>query len=95
LTEAATASKEAERLSRALYTSGNASFLDVLEAQRTSYAAEQSLIDSRVTLASQFIALNKALGGGWLKPVDVERPAVIDEETGPRLRIIPVEAPQP
>ncbi|CAM5210910.1 Efflux transporter, outer membrane factor (OMF) lipoprotein, NodT family OS=Bosea thiooxidans OX=53254 GN=SAMN05660750_02428 PE=3 SV=1 [Bosea thiooxidans] len=95
LSEAATASTEAARLSRALYTSGTASFLDVLEAQRSQYAAEELLIQSRVALATQFIALNKALGGGWLRPVDVSTPAVIDERTGPRLRILPIEEPQP
>ncbi|WP_441510502.1 efflux transporter outer membrane subunit [Bosea sp. TAF32] len=95
LSEAAQASTQAAQLSRALYTSGNASFLDVLEAQRTQFGAEEALIQSRVTLATQFIALNKALGGGWLRPVEVSAPAVIDGETGPRLRLIPVEEPQP
>ncbi len=95
LTEAARASGEAARLSRALYTAGTASFLDVLEAQRTLYASEESLIQSRVALATSFIALNKALGGGWLRPVEVSAPAVVDAETGPRLRILPIEEPQP
>jgi outer membrane protein TolC len=95
LSEAARASTEAAQLSRALYTSGNASFLDVLEAQRTQFGAEEALIQSKVTLATQFIALNKALGGGWLRPVEVSAPAVIDGETGPRLRLIPIEEPQP
>ncbi|RYE32703.1 MAG: hypothetical protein EOP23_11675 [Hyphomicrobiales bacterium] len=95
LTEAARASGEAARLSRALYTAGTASFLDVLEAQRTLYSSEESLIQSRVALATSFIALNKALGGGWLRPVDVSAPAVIDGETGPRPRLIPIEEPQP
>lgn len=95
LTEAAGASTEAERLSRVLYSSGSVSFLDVLEAQRSLYGAQESLIQSRVALATQFIALNKALGGGWLRPVDVSTPAVIDGETGPRPRLIPIEEPQP
>ncbi|MGO4406996.1 efflux transporter outer membrane subunit [Bosea sp. RAF48] len=95
LSEAAQASTQAAQLSRALYTSGNASFLDVLEAQRTQFGAEEALIQSRVTLATQFIALNKALGGGWLRPVEVSAPAVIDGETGPRLRLVPIEEPQP
>lgn len=95
LAEAARASGEAARLSQALYASGSASFLDVLEAQRTLYGAADSLIQSRVALATQFIALNKALGGGWLRPVDVSTPAVVDGETGPRLRRISVKEPQP
>lgn len=95
LSQAAAASGEATRLSRALYASGGASFLDVLDAQRSLYSAEDSLIQSRIALATQFIALNKALGGGWLEPVDVATPAVIDGETGPRPRLVPVEEPKP
>ncbi len=53
------------------------------------------VIQSRVALATSFIALNKALGGGWLRPVNVSAPAVVDTETGPRPRIFPIEEPQP
>lgn len=95
LSEAASANAEAAKLSRALYTSGNASFLDVLDSERSLYSSQEAQIQSRVALATQFIALNKALGGGWLRPVDVSTPAVVDGETGPRLRIIPIEEPQP
>ncbi|MEN5082183.1 efflux transporter outer membrane subunit [Bosea sp. TWI1241] len=89
LGEVARASAEAARLSRALYGSGGASFLDVLDAQRTLYSAEESVLQSRIALATGFIALNKALGGGWLRPVDVSTTAVVDGQTGPRLRITP------
>lgn len=94
LSQAAAASGEAARLSRALYSSGGASFLDVLDAQRSLYSAEDSLIQSRIALATRFIALNKALGGGWLRPVEVSRPTVTDGETGPRLRLTPIEEPR-
>lgn len=95
LGEVARASAEAARLSRALYTSGSASFLDVLDAERSLYSAEESVLQSRIALATGFIALNKALGGGWLRPVDVSTGAVIDGQTGPRLRITPGGRPQP
>ncbi|PZN92744.1 MAG: RND transporter, partial [Hyphomicrobiales bacterium] len=87
LSRAAAASTEAARLSRALYVSGGASFLDVLDAERSQYSAEDSVIQSRIALATRFIALNKALGGGWLRPVDVAHPAMDDRDTGPRLRL--------
>lgn len=57
--------KQAAELSRTLYREGATAFIDVLSAERSLYAAEDSLIQSRVALANDFIALNKALGGGW------------------------------
>lgn len=86
LSAAATSYREAARLSRTLYQSGAASFLDVLDAERSLYSAEDTLLQSRVTATSNFVALNKALGGGWDKPVEVERKRVVDTNTGPHLR---------
>ncbi len=86
LSAAATSYREAARLSRTLYQSGAASFLDVLDAERSLYSAEDTLLQSRVTATSSFVALNKALGGGWDRPVEVERKRVVDTNTGPHLR---------
>jgi multidrug efflux system outer membrane protein len=86
LSSAAGSYREATRLSRSLYQSGSASFLDVLDAERSLYSAEDTLLQSRVAATSNFVALNKALGGGWDKPVEVELPRVIDAKTGPHLR---------
>jgi multidrug efflux system outer membrane protein len=57
--------KQAAELSRTLYREGATAFIDVLSAERSLYSAEDSLIQSRVALANDFVALNKALGGGW------------------------------
>lgn len=86
LSSAAASFREAARLSRSLYQSGAASFLDVLDAERSLYSAEDTLLQSRVATTSNFVALNKALGGGWDRPVEVELPRVIDRNTGPHLR---------
>ncbi|WP_248308363.1 efflux transporter outer membrane subunit [Bosea sp. 124] len=86
LSAAAGSFREAARLSRSLYQSGAASFLDVLDAERSLYSAEDTLLQSRVAVTSNFVALNKALGGGWDKPVEVELPRVIDANTGPHPR---------
>nr|WP_250808300.1 efflux transporter outer membrane subunit [Neorhizobium tomejilense] len=56
--------RRAAELSRTLYTEGASAFIDVLNAERSLYSSEDSLIQSRVALANDFIALNKALGGG-------------------------------
>lgn len=76
---------EAARLEGTLYKAGETSLLDVLDAQRSLYSAEDTLLQSRVSLATDYIALNKALGGGWDGAVDTARPEIIDVGTGPRL----------
>ncbi len=82
---AATASyRRATTLSRTLYESGTASFLDVLDAERSLYSAEDMLIQSRAAIANDHVSLAKALGGGWRRPVDVSKPDVVDGYTGPR-----------
>lgn len=70
LTLAANAYRDAASLSRDLYDTGNTSFLEVLTAERSLYSAEDSLIVSEVAISTDFIALNKALGGGWDGAVD-------------------------
>lgn len=77
-------SREAARLSRLLYESGASAFLDVLDADRTLYSAEQSLLESEVAVITDYVALAKALGGGWDQPVDSTKPAVVDADMGPR-----------
>ncbi len=47
------------------YDEGVDSYLNVLVAQRSLYAAQQSLITTRLGRLNQQITLYKALGGGW------------------------------
>lgn len=88
LTEAAKNYREAARLSRSLFETGSASFIDVLDAERSLYSAEDSLIQSKVSAAKDYIALAKALGGGWSDPVDTSTPIIVDSNTGPHWREI-------
>lgn len=81
---------DAARLAQTLYKSGQTSLLDVLDAQRSLYSAEDDLVQSRISIATDYIALNKALGGGWDGVVDTTTPEIIDVKTGPRLAMIPV-----
>jgi NodT family efflux transporter outer membrane factor (OMF) lipoprotein len=78
--------RKAADLTRTQYEAGKSSLLDVLDAERSLYSAEDSLIQSRISLAKDYVALAKALGGGWDAPVDASRPEVADENMGPRLR---------
>ncbi|HEX7850333.1 MAG TPA: efflux transporter outer membrane subunit [Sphingomonas sp.] len=58
------AAQVAAKLSDARYRAGVDSFLTSLDAQRTSYAAQQQLVTTRTARSSNLIELYRALGGG-------------------------------
>ncbi len=68
LEEAVTANRRAVDLARMLYERGLTDFLDVLTAERALLDSEAALVDSEADIATQLVALFKALGGGWLPP---------------------------
>lgn len=78
--------KEAARIAKVLFQQGSTSFLDELDAERSLYSSQDTFIQERVALAEDFIALFKALGGGWSGRVDVSRPEMMDAATGPHGR---------
>jgi len=58
------ATAENFRLSTARYEKGVESYLNVLDSQRSLYAAQQSLIGVRLTKLTNLVTLYKVLGGG-------------------------------
>jgi outer membrane protein, multidrug efflux system len=58
------AAQTAYTLSNARYRAGVDPFLTTLDAQRTLYAAQQNLVQTRLDAASNLIELYRALGGG-------------------------------
>jgi len=42
-----------------------ASYLDVLDAQRSVYAAQTALVQARALQVQNQVTLYKVLGGGW------------------------------
>ena len=62
---AVAANRRALTLATQLYTEGQTNFLDVLLAQRSLLVSEDALVQSERTMATNLIALYKALGGGW------------------------------
>ena len=62
---------QAQTLRRALqlaelgYRSGIASYVEVLEAQRSLFAAELGLSQAQLTQAAAAVQLYRALGGSW------------------------------
>ena len=64
----AQAERERYRLSDLSYRNGAVSFLDLLDAQRSLFAVEQSVAQVRLAQRVNEVALYKALGGGWSEP---------------------------
>lgn len=52
-------------LAMVVYRSGRGDYTDVVTAQRSLASAQDTLVQSEVSLARNAIALFKALGGGW------------------------------
>ena len=59
------ATKQSFALSDARYKGGVDSYFNLLDAQRSLYGAELELIATRLSDATNRVALYKALGGGW------------------------------
>jgi multidrug efflux system outer membrane protein len=61
----AAAERERFRLSELRYRNGVASYLDLLDAQRSLFAIEQALAQTRLAQRISEVQLYRALGGGW------------------------------
>jgi outer membrane protein, multidrug efflux system len=59
------ATSRAYELSQRRYKAGRDSYLEVLDSQRSDYAARQGLITARLAEGTNRVTLYKALGGGW------------------------------
>jgi NodT family efflux transporter outer membrane factor (OMF) lipoprotein len=57
--------RQALSLSRARYTQGVEIFTTVLQASQTVLQAETNLSQATAAISTDFVALSKALGGGW------------------------------
>jgi NodT family efflux transporter outer membrane factor (OMF) lipoprotein len=68
LTEAVAANRRAVTMANELYIRGLNDFLNVLDTQRSLYVTESALTQSQATMATNLVALYKALGGGWETP---------------------------
>ena len=55
------------KLSNMLYTNGVASSLDLLDAQRSLFSSQQLLVQAKLALLQNRIAVYRALGGGWVE----------------------------
>ncbi len=65
LADGAGASQRSLDIAQKLYAAGLTSFLNVLDAERSLYHAQDLLARSDQALSTDLVALYKALGGGW------------------------------
>lgn len=65
LADAVAANTRSVDLSTRLYAEGQTGFLTVLLSQRSLYASQLALLESDRSQATDLVALQKALGGGW------------------------------
>jgi NodT family efflux transporter outer membrane factor (OMF) lipoprotein len=65
LAAAATSSQRSLAIANKLYANGLTDFLQVLDAERSLYQAQDELAQSDRAISMNLIALYKALGGGW------------------------------
>ncbi|MEM1448104.1 MAG: efflux transporter outer membrane subunit [Planctomycetota bacterium] len=72
LTDASSAAERSVGLSRELYTSGQASFQRVLDAQRSLFTLEDQVAQSRLDVLLDVVDLYRSLGGGWTAPEGTE-----------------------
>ena len=65
----------AVHIARDEYSNGLVDLLDVLEVQRSQYAAQDSLAQADLAVTTDLIGLFKALGGGWEATAPAPKPA--------------------
>ncbi|MCK6446099.1 MAG: efflux transporter outer membrane subunit [Planctomycetes bacterium] len=75
LRQAAVQARRAVELSRAQYAEGLSDFQSVIDTERAVAELEDQLATSDATIATNFVALYKALGGGWEHSDHAEPPA--------------------
>jgi NodT family efflux transporter outer membrane factor (OMF) lipoprotein len=66
LNDAVNYNRRALDLSTQLYTQGTTDFLSVLDAERSLFASQTALAQSKAAISTDLVALYKALGGGWV-----------------------------
>jgi multidrug efflux system outer membrane protein len=66
------AAKNANRLSKMRYDKGVTSFLEVLDTERELFSVALEHSDVKQQYHNSYVALYKALGGGWLSKGEIE-----------------------
>jgi len=67
------ANQKALEIAEDLYAHGLVNFLNVLDAQRSLFSAQDQFVQSKGAILKNLVALYKALGGGWEKPAGLSQ----------------------
>ncbi len=67
------AAVNAQMLSNQRYDKGQTSYLEVLESERQAFEAQLIYSNTKSNLLSAYVALYKALGGGWITPEEEQQ----------------------
>jgi multidrug efflux system outer membrane protein len=59
------------RLADLRYRAGAASYLDILDAQRSLFTAQQALVQTQALQLQNLVTLYRALGGGWRESAEL------------------------
>ncbi|QNK01411.1 efflux transporter outer membrane subunit [Dyella telluris] len=65
LTQIETSANRSENLMHQRYSAGASSLIDLMDAQRTQFSAQQNRIEGQASLLKDFVSLQKSLGLGW------------------------------
>jgi NodT family efflux transporter outer membrane factor (OMF) lipoprotein len=65
LAKTVASARHAYQIQQQRYKEGLTAFIDVLDAERTVYAAESQLADATAQTSENLVAVYKSLGGGW------------------------------
>jgi NodT family efflux transporter outer membrane factor (OMF) lipoprotein len=83
LEEAVISGDKAVSIANGLYQSGLSDFLNVLQSERALYLSQDQLAQSEQRLTQAFVALFKALGGGWQNEEKNTNTPPAGQSTGP------------
>lgn len=79
-----TAAENANRLSKMRYDQGFSSYLEVLDSERAQFSAQLDLSQTTQEYYNAYVRLYKALGGGWISPLDMEESEIADYQQTPQ-----------
>lgn len=65
LTQIEASANRSESLMHQRYSAGASSLIDLMDAQRTQFTAQQNRIEGQASLLKDFVSLQKSLGLGW------------------------------
>ncbi len=77
-----TSSRRAAELTRQRYRAGTTTLIDLLDTQRSEFAAQQDVVAGQAELLDDFVSLQKSLGLGWSQDASGQPPMTNGRDSG-------------